>query len=328
MRVYGIKRPLLWIGLQAGFLAVCSAQGVPGSPSPAGLSEENIKALPKYQIEIIAFAYHDFDPAEERFEEEPRGSLLDLLNPTLLKTHERSVPDVSARLLGSLLNLDEGSPALIPTEPGLPAGQLEELPELPSSLERREQSLMPTDRFPPPYAAETDAREVPIPEEVAEESPNDRLPKREEPWYRLLSAEELELTDAYDRLELVDAYTPLVHGGWVQEGLPVERAIPFDLALLGAFNPLGTITLHVQRFLHVTITLRYQSERAPGGLLRPAGVGLEEVTFPARYDLNVQRRTRSGELHFFDHPAFGVLVLVRPRPKELQVPEEDLTPAA
>ncbi len=328
MRVYGVKRVLLWIGLQGGILAVCSAQGVPGSPSPAGLIEENIKALPKYQIEIIAFAYHDFDPAEERFEDVPRGSLLDLLNPTLLKTHERNEPDVSAKLLGLLLNLDEDSPALIPTEPGVPAGQLVELPERPVHLERREQSSSPADRFPTVAAAETDTREDPIAEEVAEESPDDRLPKSEEPWYRLLSAEELELTDTYDRLELLDAYTPLVHGGWVQEGLPAERAIPFDLALLGAFNPLGTIKLHVQRFLHVTVTLRYQSERATGGLLRPAGVGLEEVTFPARYDLNVQRRSRSGELHFFDHPAFGVLVLVRPRPKELQVPPEDLAPAA
>jgi hypothetical protein len=328
MRVYSVKRALLWIGLQGGLLAVCSAQGVPGSPSPTGLIEENIKALPKYQIEIIAFAYHDFDPAEERFEEAPRGSLLDLLNPTLLKTHERSEPDVSAKLLGSLLNLDEDSPALIPTEPGVPAGQLEELPERPSSLERRDQNLMTADRLAPAAAVATDAQEDPIPEEVAEEPPKDRLPTGGEPWYRLLSTEELELTAAYARLELLDAYTPLVHGGWMQEGLPEELAIPFDLALLGAFNPLGTIKLHVQRFLHVTVTLRYQSERAAGGLLRRAGVGLEEIQFPARYDLKVQRRTRSGELHFFDHPAFGVLVLVKPRPKELQVPEEDLTPAA
>ncbi len=349
---------LLWIGLQWGFLVVCSAQGVPGSPSPTGSIDADTESLPKYQVEIIAFAYHDFGPAEERFDQTPRGTLLELLNPTLLETVKRIEPDVSARLLESLLSLDEDSPALVPTKPGIPTSRLEELPEQPSGFVPLGQSFMTADRFRPLATAETDAEEVPATEEFAEEiftteefteesfttggfsedsftteeftdEPlEDRIPKSEETWYRLLGAEELELADAYDKLELLDAYTPLVHGGWVQEGSPEELAIPFDLSLLGAVNPRGTIRLHVQRFLHVTVALRYQSERAAGELLYPAGVGLEEFTFPARYDLNVHRRTRSGELHFFDHPAFGVLVLVRPQPEELEIPEEDLTPAA
>jgi hypothetical protein len=37
---------------------------------------------------------------------------------------------------------------------------------------------------------------------------------------------------------------------------------------------------------------------------------------------------RSGELHFFDHPAFGVIVVVRPQPDEPETLEDDLTPAA
>jgi hypothetical protein len=338
MRVHNVNRVLLWIGMQWGFLAVCSAQGVPESPGPTGLIEEDIKALPKFQVEVIAFAYHDFGPAEERFEQTPRGTLIDLLNPTLLETEKRIEPDVSARLLGALLSLDEDSPALVPTKPGIPTSRLEELPGQPSGFLPLGQSFMTADRFQPLAPAEADAEEISTTEdfaedistmeEFAEEPVKDPMPEGEKSWYRLLSAEELELMDAYDKLELLDAYTPLIHGGWVQEGLPEELAIPFDLSLLGTVNPLGTITLHLRRFLHVTVALRYQSVRAAGELLYPASVGLEEITLPARYDLNVQRRIRSGELHFFDHPAFGVLVLVRPQPEELEAPEDDLTPAA
>jgi hypothetical protein len=348
MRVHNVNRVLLWIGMQWGFLAVCSAQGMPGSPGPTGSIEEDVKALPKFQVEVIAFAYHDFGPAEERFEQMPRGTLLDLLNPTLLETDKRIEPDVSARLLGALLMLDEDSPALVPTKPGIPTSRLETLPGQPTAFLPVGQSILTADRFQPLATAETDVEEIPATEEFAEEDfiteeftedsfttgefaekpAKDPMPEGEKSWYRLLSAEELELTDAYDKLELLDAYTPLVHGGWVQEGLPEELAIPFDLPLLGTVNPLGTITLHLRRFLHVTVALRYQSVRAAGELLYPASIGLEEITLPARYDLNVQRRIRSGELHFFDHPAFGVLVLVRPQPEELEAPEDDLAPAA
>ena len=330
MPVYRVKRVLLWIGLQWGLLAVCSAQSVPGT--------QNLETLPRYQIEIIAFAYHDFDLTEETFEQAPLGSLLDLLNPTLLETDERIEPKISARLMQSLLSLDQYPPALIPTEPGVPAGRLEELPQQQLNVAPLVQDLIAVDPFEPSSTPQTYAQEDFVVEDLAEEDfvmedfaeepAEDRLLPREKSWYRLLSAEELELTDAYARLERLDAYTPLVHGGWVQPGFADDQALPFDLLLLGTLNPLGTIRLHVQRFLHVTIGLRYQVKRAAGELPRPAGVGLEEVTLPARYDLDVERRIRSGELHFFDHPAFGVLVLVNPVPEEPQTPEEGLTPAA
>ncbi len=333
MRVYRVRRVLLWIGLQWGFLAVCSAQSAPGAPSLTGLLEADIETLPKYRIEIIAFAYHDFDPTEERFEQAPRGTLLYLLNPTLLETHERIEPDVSARLLESLLSLDEHSPALIPTEPGIATTWLAELPQQPPGVAPLGQDLSTADRFEPSSTAQAHTEQDFAVEDFAvsdfaAEPAEEQLLPGEEPWYRLLSAEELELTDIYDRLERLDAYTPLVHGGWVQEGFAEDRALPFDLSLLGTFNPLGTIRLHVQRFLHVTVALRYQAQRTAAELLHPVSTGLEEITFPARYDLHVQRRTRSGELHFFDHPAFGVLVLVRPRPEEPEAADEDPTPAA
>ena len=326
MQLHHVKRLSPWIGLQWGFLAICSAQTDPESPSPANLNQEDVETLPKYQIEVLAFTYNDFDPAEEQFEQTPRGSLLDLLNPTLLETDQRIEPDRSARLLESILTLDEEAPALVPVEPDVATGWLEELPEQLPSNEPLGQDLSTLDssQLSSTVEVEADAVEVFAEQRFSEQMPSEKRST----WHRFLNVEELELTDTYARLERLNVYTPLVHGGWVQEGLPEDKALPFELFLLGTFNPLGTIRLHVNRFLHVTIALRYQAERAVGELLGPAGIDLEEITFPPRYELNVRRRIRSGELHYFDHPAFGVLVLVRPRPEEPETLEEDLTPAA
>ena len=142
--------------------------------------------------------------------------------------------------------------------------------------------------------------------------------------FRLLAPEELKLFDTYQRLERLDAYTPLVHGGWVQEGLPLGSAKPFDLAYLGASNPAGTIRLHLSRYLHLAVDLVYRADTGRDRALQPGLSGFEgsapsmggrtlsDVSLPARYVLRAQRRIGSGIVQYFDHPMFGVLVLVEP----------------
>ena len=58
---------------------------------------------------------------------------------------------------------------------------------------------------------------------------------------------------------------------------------------------------------------------------RAGGVAYAVVHFdPPEVYLAEARRLRSGELHFFDHPAFGVLVQITPEPLP-DVTELDLT---
>ena len=136
--------------------------------------------------------------------------------------------------------------------------------------------------------------------------------------FRLLQPEELQLTREYQALGRIPAYLPLVHGGWVQQGLPEDQSRPFDLALLGVVNPSGSIRLHLSRFLHLTVDLSYHN-----GPLRPAQTvdafdsrELTEVALAPRFTLTAERQARSGELHYFDHPAFGLLVKVTPLPPD------------
>jgi hypothetical protein len=147
--------------------------------------------------------------------------------------------------------------------------------------------------------------------------------------FRLLRPEELQLTSQLRVIERnAQAYVPLLHGGWVQPGLPENESRPFDLAMFGAKNPMGTIRLYLSRFLHVKVDLSYRDPAASPAA--PAfGNELAELPIAPRYYLVADRPTRSGELHYFDHPAFGVLIKVTPvRPEQTLPGAPGTRPAA
>jgi len=141
---------------------------------------------------------------------------------------------------------------------------------------------------------------------------------------RPLRPEELKLRNEYRKLAANSAYAPLLHTGWVQPGLPEGEAPTFDLATLGVWNPRGTVRVHLIRLLHITLDLTYEAAApgatppgaAPPGAASPQGVGdgLDELSLVPRYRLTATRSSRSGELQYFDHPAFGVLVRITPVP--------------
>jgi hypothetical protein len=130
---------------------------------------------------------------------------------------------------------------------------------------------------------------------------------------RPLAPEQLKLQAEWRRLQAIAAYRPLLHLGWVQPGLPESEGQPFDLGTLGRVNPSGTIRVHLssRNFLHITLDLTYRADGAASPALATSD-GLDELTFAPHYQLAATRTVRSRELHYFDHPAFGVLVRVTP----------------
>jgi hypothetical protein len=132
---------------------------------------------------------------------------------------------------------------------------------------------------------------------------------------RPLRPEELKLANEYRKLRVLAAYTPLAHVGWVQPGLPEADAEPFDLRTLGDLSLSGTVRVHLSRFLHITLDLTYRANSTETPALT-ASDGLDELAVAPRYRLVGTRNVRSGELHYFDHPAFGVLVRVTPVPTQ------------
>jgi hypothetical protein len=139
---------------------------------------------------------------------------------------------------------------------------------------------------------------------------------------RPLRPEELKLGPEYRKLRAISAYEPLVHVGWVQPGLAEADAVPMDLGTLGVLNPRGTVRVHLGTVrLHITLDLTYEDadgDAPAAAAARDAGSaandGLDEIVLAPQYRLTATRSARSNELHYFDHPAFGVLVRVTPVP--------------
>jgi hypothetical protein len=250
------------MNIRAAFAALAAGASIvaaqaqvlpPAAPPEAAAQAPEAAAVPEYKVEVILFAYRDFDRGEERFDHrKPRDE------PPVGALERRPVPVFDDTILDPLT-----------TDPAAPDA----------------------------LAGGPTAGAAPF-------------------RFRLLQPEELALGAQYAALARIDAYVPLVHGGWVQQGLPETAARPFDLALLGVTNPRGSIRLLLSRYLHLQVDLSYQDGAQPPAQPAFGDPILTELPLVPRYVLRTERRASSGDLHYFDHPAFGLLVLVTPLPPD------------
>jgi Peptidoglycan-binding protein, CsiV len=300
---------LTGIVVAALFAPLAAAQLAPQSDASAAQSPA--EAVPEYQIEVIVFAHRDFNPNEEDF------------------GHERE----------AIATASPAAPAPADTPQTLwPSTGIESEPATPALLDPLQSNPFESGSEPAtasqPGATSESAITSGSAAMTAEPGTTTQPPTESGAanatafHFRLLAPEEFALNGIYDTLERLSAYTPLLHGGWVQPGLPQEQARAFDLSLLGTVNPRGSIELYVSRFLHVNVDLSYEPQGGDAGY---GWQGTDESSLGAfsltpRYSLHAERRLKSGEVHYFDHPAFGVLVQIRPSPAS--APQKGAEPAA
>ena len=136
--------------------------------------------------------------------------------------------------------------------------------------------------------------------------------------YRLVNRSVFALSDVWASLRRSARYRPFLHVGWRQPGLshgaarPVHVSPHLGVRRTGGPEPEGgerpavdgTVKVSLARYLHVDLDLVYSR---PGN-----GENAAPNAVPARFRLVSERRMRSGELHYIDHPLFGVLVLIEP----------------
>ena len=150
----------------------------------------------------------------------------------------------------------------------------------------------------------------------------------------LLTEEEFTMQDVVERLELLDAYEPILHVGWTQPGFPQEETDPMELAVFG--EPPegldGNFTLYLGRYLHLVVDLALDAstevEEIPiidknifiYGDMRPQyEFELEPAAAPIFYRIQENRIIKNGEIRYFDHPKFGVIAKVT----RIEEPEDD-----
>ena len=99
-------------------------------------------------------------------------------------------------------------------------------------------------------------------------------------------------------------YRPLAHFAWAMPAEWAGEPIPLRLSTLAAV-PLpfsGLASLEEERFVHLALDLRMPAPEEEGG----------------EYRITERRRLLLGEVHYFDHPRFGVIARLfryRPRPQ-------------
>ena len=111
------------------------------------------------------------------------------------------------------------------------------------------------------------------------------------------------------RMDRSGQYRPLVHMGWRQPGMSKSEAVPVKVSGASSGSPeasqvRGTLRLYRSRYLHLEADLVLSKPAAAY-----AGANANGAT---RFTLRERRRMRSGELHYLDHPLFGVLVRATP----------------
>jgi hypothetical protein len=175
-------------------------------------------------------------------------------------------------------------------------------------------------------------------EDINEDLPNNRnsqLP------YGILSEDNNRLESIYQILRLSREYRPLYHASWQQPGLDENQAKPihiqskdfknlFELTMpslmvsdampIELYEPIKLIvdgTLQIRSSLYLHVDLDFVLFRKPAVDDAVAGEQLEtnlitnRINNPAEYvRLSESRRIKLNELHYYDHPLFGVIVQV------------------
>jgi len=82
----------------------------------------------------------------------------------------------------------------------------------------------------------------------------------------------------------------------------------------------GTIKITLERYLHINLDLIYQKDAEEENIF--SFFNFNKKNSASVFRMTQKRRLRSKELHYFDHPRFGVLALITPY--ELPEPEKNL----
>jgi len=128
------------------------------------------------------------------------------------------------------------------------------------------------------------------------------------------------LDDIRGGLRNSSGYTVLLHRAWRQVGYDAAHAIAYPihaLAANGRDSIEGSVTLIRERYLHLDVDLTLLTASSASPALYADGPGSR----PA-FHLREKRRMRSRELHYFDHPRFGMIAMVTP----YDAPEEEPEP--
>lgn len=133
--------------------------------------------------------------------------------------------------------------------------------------------------------------------------------------------EQWQLADMIERINNSRDFQLLTYQVWQQDGVLFAEAEPFVLHTISNDEGLleGTATLSLSRFLHLLVEIEWlPREKNEGFSLYPGLAGL--IAQPTPYAIKESRLMQRGDIHYFDHPLFGVIALIT----RVEEPEPEL----
>lgn len=138
--------------------------------------------------------------------------------------------------------------------------------------------------------------------------------------FQVLPAHKYILGNIYGALKTSKSYRPLLHIAWQQPALTSSRAESVHIRKVegvseqdnfqDAFVKVdGIVRIRASTFLHADVDLAYFFQSVPASQIAVGNVN----TDPQRANfvrLTESRRMKLNELHYFDHPLFGVVMRV------------------
>lgn len=132
-----------------------------------------------------------------------------------------------------------------------------------------------------------------------------------------LAPSSLQLTSEAARIKSAPDMDVLLHTGWRQPGLPEDKAVAVEIDTDSDQRVSGTLKLVLSRYLHINTDLVYREPLSDSENAEPYSVPADVSTFSFEpryqaYHMKQSRRMRSREIHYLDHPLFGMAILVTP----------------
>ena len=124
-------------------------------------------------------------------------------------------------------------------------------------------------------------------------------------------------------LQTNDKYQVLTHKRWIQTA-DARSSSPVFRITDPAGDLDGTVAFYMSRFLHVDVDLLLKDEPSNNSGATAALASAQPVASAASsamenarnpelvYRIDESRRIRSNQMNYFDHPKFGVLLLITP----------------
>ncbi|MDH5570155.1 MAG: peptidoglycan binding protein CsiV [Gammaproteobacteria bacterium] len=164
---------------------------------------------------------------------------------------------------------------------------------------------------------------------------NDKQHHNKDAIFELVKNQNLRLDNLKEKLSNNSNHRVLYHSAWKQMGLDRDNAIPFEIDSRQYYtNSLqndhinnsvpektintyveGYVTLILSRYLHFNIDLTYyikQENISEILIMNESNIVPSRFQQYDQFKIASERRMRSQEIHYIDHPLIGILVIATP----------------